>query len=311
MNSAAKQIAQMQDELEQSIAMNPDLSLEDLNLVAQHKMEQVNNQSITDFCNISSNLMANWMYAPFNELADISFRTPANLTVSPVMRYLELIINEAMANGGTLKATAKGNLPAKLVKQASDFLPEFALYENSTPTGRYDYEGSNEDKFNALHYTRVLAEIAGIIYLRSGRFHVKKAAQKQFQNSGLGAFFLPMLEAAVSKYNWGYLDAWEDSVELRQFWLFMLWRIKTHSSFEQLIDEVVIAFPSLLEQLAANEYNSSQSQLRSLIKIRFIQRFLQYWGFVIFEPGRYVEYKQGPSKLHIQPLLRQTFEFFI
>ena len=55
---------------------------------------------------------------------------------------------------------------------------------------------------------RLLAEIAGIIYLRSGRFHVKKAAQKQYQRHGLNAFFLPMLEAAVTGYNWGYLDSW-------------------------------------------------------------------------------------------------------
>ncbi|MDT8406590.1 MAG: hypothetical protein RQ715_05010 [Methylococcales bacterium] len=55
----------------------------------------------------------------------------------------------------------------KLVKQASELLPEFA--------------GSNEDKFNALHYTRVLADISGIIYRRSGRYHVKKLAQNSIK----------------------------------------------------------------------------------------------------------------------------------
>lgn len=311
MNSSSKQIAQMQDEIEQSIAMNPNLTLEDLNVVAQHKMAQVNNQSIADFCGMSSNQMANWMYAPFNELADVTLNTPEDLTGSPVMRYLALILDEAMDNGGSFKATAKGNLPAKLVKQASDLLPEFALYQNSTPISRYDHEGSNEDKFNALHYTRILAEVAGIIYRRSGHFHVKKAAQKQYQNFGINAFFLPMLEAVVQEYNWGYLDAIEDDVDVRQFWLFMLWRVQCHGSFERLIDEVSIAFPALLHECAADEYHTPMRQLSFIIETRFIKRFLQYWGFVTYEPSRIFAQDKGPAKLQIQPLLRQTFQFTI
>lgn len=51
-----------------------------------------------------------------------------------------------------------------------------------------------QGKFNTLHYTRVSADICGIIYLRSGGYHVKKSAQKQL---GIQAFFKPMLELAL------------------------------------------------------------------------------------------------------------------
>ena len=37
------------------------------------------------------------------------------------MRYLKLMLETALANDGQIKATAKGNLPAALVKQASAF----------------------------------------------------------------------------------------------------------------------------------------------------------------------------------------------
>jgi len=57
-----------------------------------------------------------------------------------------------------------------------------------TPPGLVRVVGSNEDKLNALHYTRVLAEISSIIYRRSGRYHVKKSAQKQYQTLGIQAF---------------------------------------------------------------------------------------------------------------------------
>ncbi len=63
--------------------------------------------------------MQNWLYAPLHELIDVTINTPSDLSSSPVMRYLALILDEAMLQGGSFKATTKGNLPAKLVKQAS------------------------------------------------------------------------------------------------------------------------------------------------------------------------------------------------
>lgn len=311
MNGSFDNMTQVQSEIEQTIAMNPKLTIEDLNVVAQHKVAQLNNQPNDDFCGISPNQMSNWMYAPFNQLTGITFNTPKDLSSSPVIRYLEIIITEAMDNGGSFKATAKGNLPAKLVKQASDLLPQFAFYQDTSPISHYDYQGANEDKFNALHYTRIVAQLAGIIYIKSGHFHVKKAAQKQFKAQGINAFFLPMLESVIREYNWGYLDAWEDEIDLRQFWLFMLWRIQHHSSFEQLINDTETAFPALLDQFTTTEYQSPINQLNSIIETRFIQRFLQYWGFVTFKSSSIFAKERKPTQLQIQPLLRQTFKFSI
>lgn len=297
------------DDIAQVIAMNPDLSLDDLNVIAEQRVQQRNNQPIADFCGLSSSQMSNWMYAPFTELDLVTITTPADLSASPVMRYLEIILDEAMANEGSFKATSKGNLPAKLVKQASELLPEFAIAEYQTYPSISEYMGSNEDKFNALHYTRILAEVAGIIYRKSGRYHVKKTAQKQYQNQGLRSFFLPMLEAAVAKYNWSYLDAFDDDIDLRLFWMFLLWRIQSHGSVDQLMDEVYVAFPSLLQQLPQNEYSTPHRQLDCRIETRFIKRFLEYWGFVTLNPKRYSGETGLPRQASIQPLLTQTFKF--
>jgi len=299
------------DDIAQVIAMNPDLSLDDLNVIAEQRVQQRNNQPIADFCGLSSSQMSNWMYAPFAELDLVTITTPADLSVSPVMRYLEIILDEAMANEGSFKATSKGNLPASLVKQASELLPEFAIAEYQTYPSISEYMGSNEDKFNALHYTRILAEIAGIIYRRNGRYHVKKTAQKQYQTHGLQSFFLPMLETAVANYNWSYLDAFEDDIDMRLFWVFLLWRLQSHGSVEQLMDEVCVAFPALLQQLPQDEYSTPYQQLDSRIESRFIERFLEYWGFVTLNPKRFSGETRIPRKVSIQPLLTQTFKFAI
>ena len=93
-----------------------------------------------------------------------------------------------MQQGGAFKATPKGNLPTTLVKQASALLPAFAVSQHHTHISISEFAGHNEEAFNALHYTRILAEAASIIYRRSGKFHVKKIAQKQYQTHGLHGF---------------------------------------------------------------------------------------------------------------------------
>jgi hypothetical protein len=287
------------------------LTLDDLNVVLQQRMAQQNNRPNPDFCGLSPNQMTNWLYAPFSERSDITISTPNDLSTSPVMRYLALMLDEAMQQEGSFKATAKGNLPAKLVKQATELLPEFAIAKFDTPMSINEFGGSSEDKFNALHYTRLLAEIAGIIYLRSGRFHVKKAAQKQYQSHGLNAFFLPMLEAAVTGYNWGYLDAWGDHLDLRIFWVFMLWRLQHHASIDQLTEEFCVAFPDFLHQFPSENYFSPQDQLQNLIESRFVERFLQFWGFVTVDPRKYRDQERLSRTVDIQLLLNQSFRFSV
>lgn len=309
MDDVSKQHAEVFDDFAQMVTMNPHLTLDELNVVAQHRMNERNNRPNADFCGLSSTQMTNWLYAPFNDLDWVTISTPDDLSGSPVMRYLKLILDEAMQNDGSFKATSKGNLPVKLVKQAGELLPEFAVSQYQTHIGLSEFSGSNEDKFNALHYTRILAEIAGIIYRRAGRYHVKKTAQKQYQSHGVNAFFSHMLEAATSQYNWGYLDAWEQDVDLRTSWLFMLWRLQNHSSVEQLIEEVSTAFPDLLLQLSVDEYFSPTQLLSMMIESRFIDRFLQFWGFVTVEPRRIFAAEPSNRKADIQPLLRQTFQF--
>ncbi|WP_217540387.1 YecA family protein [Vibrio metschnikovii] len=311
MSSVSKQHAQVFDDVENMLAMNPNLSIDELNAALQHKVQDRNNQPHPDFCGVTPTQMANWLYAPFAELQWVSISTPENLSASPVMRYLALILDEAMAQEGSFKATSKGNLPTKLVKQASALLPEFAVAQFPVNISISEFAGSNEDKFNALHYTRVLAEMSGIIYRRSGRYHVKKEAQKQYQALGIQAFFKPMLEAAISQYNWGYLDGFEFDADLRTFWLFMLWRIQSHSSVDQLVEEVMTAFPDLLLAFPTDDYFSPERNLSMLIESRFIERFLQFWGFVTIDPRRYINAEPVARVVQVQPLLKQTFQFTI
>ncbi len=311
MSSISKQHASMLDDIEQVAVMNPNLSLEELNIVTEQKIKAANDRPYADFCGLSSTQMSNWLYAPFKELEEVTIHTPDNLRTSPVMRYLALILDEAMQSDGSFKTTSKGNLPTKIVKQANELLPEFAVSEFERHISISEYAGSNEDKFNALHYSRILAQVAGIIYPRGGRFHIKKAAEKQYRLHGINAFFLPMLEAATTEYNWRYFDSFESDVDLRSFWLFMLWRLQEHHSVDQLLEEVATAFPDLLSKLDTDQYLTPMKSLGMLIESRFLARFLQFWGFITIDPKRFDGQKEVSVKINVQPLLAQTFQFII
>lgn len=311
MSSASKLSAEIADDVEQMVAMNPKLTLDDINVVLQHKMHERNNRPHPELYGLSPTQMSNWLYAPLDQKEGVNIAKPIDLSASPVMRYLALILDEAMQNGGSFKATSKGNLPAKLVKQASDLLPEFAVSQYEKVISISEFAGSNEDKFNALHYARILAEAAGIIYRRSGSYHVKKSAQTQYQAQGIQAFFKPMLESATTQYNWGYLDLFEQGADLRSFWLFMLWRLQSHASVDQLIDEVATTFPDFLQQLTPDNYFTPKKTLGMLIEWRFIERFLQFWGFIIIDPKRFSSGEAIARKAELQPLLAQTFQFTI
>lgn len=299
------------NDIEQIAAMNPNLTLDELSVVIERQIEKQNESAQDDFCGLSPTQMGNWFDASFHQLQGVTINTPEDLSASPVMRYLTLIFDEAMKNDGSFKATAKGNLPAHLVKQASELLPEFAVSQFAGNISISEFAGRNEDKFNALHYTRILAEVAGIIYRRSGRYHIKKAAQAQYQKQGIHGFFKPMLDAAVSQYNWRYFDLFEDDVDLRMYWLFMVWRLQQHACIEQLTDEVITAFPYVLEQLGVISGCSLEKSLDILIESRFISRFLQFWGFVTLDPKQGFSLDREPRTVQLQPLLADTFHFTV
>ena len=120
-----------------------------------------------------------------------------------------------------------------------------------------------------------------------------------------------MLEAAITKYNWAYLDGYEYDVDLRTFWLFMLWRIQEHGSIDQLTEEVAIALPDLLQQFSTDNYVEPQEQMNILIELRFIIRFLEFWGLVTVKSTGAFSKLHEPKKLTIQPLLKHTFQFTI
>lgn len=264
-----------------TVHMNPNFTMDDLNAEIQRRMVEQTNSKPKATASASAapkTTMADWTGAEFNNKEGVTISTPADVAASPVMRYLEVILEEAMSQGGSFKVTAKGNLPLKVVKAAQALLPEFAV-ANANADG---FTGSNEERFGALRYARAVAELAGIVEISGGRIRVAEEAQQQYQAQGVKAFFMLMLEAAVTTYEWSEFDT---DAEMRKYWLFMLWRLQDHKSVAKLADDVKV------------------EKIDSESVYCFVERFSQFWGFVTLSADS--------QSVELQPLLGNTFKFSI
>jgi hypothetical protein len=122
-----------------------------------------------------------------------------------------------------------------------------------------------------------------------------------------------MLEAATQQFNWHYFDAIEFGDNLQIFWLFMLWRLQAHGNIARLTQEMAIAFPDLLNETAPRYLASPVAALNHVITVRFLERFLEYWGFITLEPSLRspIGEQEKARKVVIQPLLHESFKFLV
>ncbi|OOF07234.1 hypothetical protein BZG81_00585 [Salinivibrio sp. MA607] len=73
----------------------------------------------------------------------------------------------------------------------------------------------------------------------------------------------------------------------------------------------MVAFPDVLKAFPTDDYAPPEALLSGLIETRFIERFLQFWGFVTMDPRRFINGEPIALTAQTQPLLEQTFQFHI
>lgn len=203
----------------------------------------------------------------------LTIAEPNDVSASPVMCYLGLMFDEMLEDKGTIKATAKGNLPAKIVRDASELLSDFAVAHYKIASKDNDFSGSNEANFGALSYTRELAEAAGLMHFERGRFHAAEGVVAQYQNSGLTSFFPQLLTQAITSQDWSALNTTDSA-----------------SAWNTVVDAVKATN-------TVSELSTTLNTTAEPLKAEIILGFLQRWGFVAIDP------KAEDAALNVQPLL--------
>lgn len=80
----------------------------------------------------------------------------------------------------------------------------------------------------------------------------RQKAREMRRNHGIGAFYLPLLQAAVTSDDGLFVVNGvpaSGTILLMKHWIFMVWRLSVHSSVPKMRDELLAAFPDIYPEL--------------------------------------------------------------
>lgn len=304
-NGAAK----VSDELETAMQGQEFNSLEQLQAFTNAFMQQRNTRPNADFHDLSSEQMHMLLHFSFDR-PDL-FQFSQNLTPAPDVPIMALIhtLAEAIDEKG-LKATAKGNLPANLVRHAYEVYKPY----NSADDFLYYRLVNKEDDFEALHAARVLLEVSGLLRKTKGRFYLTKKYQTLVNKKGTGGVYMELLQTYCTKFNWAYRDRMSDMPFIRQSFLFTLFllakygdKVKPASFYTE---HFLRAFPMVVFEAEEDQYSSAEDQVKHCYEWRCLNRFVQFFGLGEITVK---DIKQPRAEVNIQktPLLNQVVTFMV
>ena len=298
------------DEFQSLIAGQNFNSLDEVQAFADNFTQQRNQQPHDDFQGLSSEQVHRMLHFPFDTPEFFIFsETLATEPDAPILTLIQWIANAIDVKG--LKATAKGNLPQKLCKEAFvDYLKY--LPENDF---RHRMKINREDDFADLHTTRIILEIAGLLRKTKGRFFLTKKYQQLVEKKGLAGIYPVVFKTCCREFNWGYQDGYKDIPFIQQSFLFSMYLLKLHGddwkSFLIYEDYFLQAFPMVINEIEPTPYSSAEDDIRACYRLRALERFLHFMGLASVEkiPGD----KPFSDKYRIKklPLLDEVVRFSV
>jgi hypothetical protein len=274
------------DELHTLLAGQELDSLEDMQAVADDFMSSRNQQEQDDFCGLSPDQMYRLLYFPFDS-PDL-YHFPETLSIEPEAPILTLVnsIEQAIDDKG-LKATAKGNLPQKLCRDAAE-----AYLQSRPPEDiRYFIKADREDNFPELNFTRITLELAGLLRKTKGRFYLTRKFKRLRDASELAGLYPEIFKAYCQKFNWAYLDGYPEIHFIQQsflFTLFVLSRYGENWKLDTFYEDCFLqAFPMAVDGVEPTAWSSAEDGLRNCFNHRTLNLFLDLMGLASFEklPG--------------------------
>jgi hypothetical protein len=256
-----------------------------MNIIKLHQelsrqSEKRNKTPLEDFDGFSPEEMYQILYFPFGENCPIKLRSEFNhdiLATSPLMNIvMELLKN--IENDG-MKLTARGYLPPKVIREIynKNYLPD-ATIESGISSLR------TEQNWIAIHTTKIVLKLAGIIRQSKGKLFLTKKYGQLFKENDHASIFLRFLESFAMKFNWGYNDRYE-SDELGQLgFLFMLHLINKYGeNFREIgfyTTKYLKAFPMFASQERYDNSSLGINWSERGICTRFFDRFANWFGFI-------------------------------
>jgi len=297
--------ADVNQSLRQALAGQQFESLDDVQVFAEHKIQQHNDTVQADLGGFSPDQLHTLLHAPIEEQELIQWRSnlsSVHLEFSPIQNiYLSI---KAYLKDSKAKATARGNLPAALVKYVLvDFKKLLTAQEIETGYSRIN----KEDDFRELSCARFIFEQAGLLRKNKGHFVLTQKAHKL---SDAGVFKLLFI-TYIEQYSWASEDAYPEADFLQTATWYSLVALNRLNGKpvekDEFSEDFVRVFPMIVSEFQGDRYRSAAAQAVTAYTLRMVDRFWQLFGLVNLEGEIFTKgYKQI---MVTKPLLQQVFTF--
>lgn len=195
--------------------------------------------------------------------------------------YLEILKKE-----GEIKLTKIGNLPPKYVKEIyhNNEIKE-GLIEDGLSTLR------NELDSDGVVVARVIAEICKFTKIRKNKLSLTMNGKKIMGDRK--AFFREVVIAFTNKYNWGYLDGYDEPLRLGEIVSYTYYLINKYGNTLRdttfYSEKIILAFPMVLLPLKTekNYIQTREDQFNNIYRLRTFKRYMEFLGIVKFDSERF------------------------
>ncbi len=308
-NCCLSSAAKVSDELQDLIAEQDFDSIEEVQAFTNEYMQHKNRKPSDDFCGLSPEQMYQILNFQFDCSDIVFFPNSLNAPAKAPLQTLFDFIVDAIADEG-LKATAKGNLPQKFCRESALKFWGEQLHQEKTRFGGIN----KEEDFLDLHITRLVAELAGFITKRKGKFHLTKSF-RDLQGGDPFTVYPRLFRTYVLEFNWGYWDRHEEANFIQQSFVYSLYLLnlfgneKHSQTFYE--DRFLQAFPSVLEEFQETIYSTPEKDFRHCYTYRTIIHFIGFLGLAKLEEipsGKPYSHEYNLKK---SPLLDEIMKFQI
>lgn len=295
-NKATEQLHDLKKILE-NMTFN---SLDEVNEFLRGYQKEISGIAFNDFLGLSPNQMHKILYTPFKDNSDILYfdinLTKQDVENIPVMVQTVYFL-EKIKEQEPLKATKNGNMPRKFVQDL--FFSVYNKYEE------LNFKPNKEADYPLIQAHKHILKMAGIIKKYKNTYCLTKKGRGIIESKDYNALYKLLFLNYIQKFNWGFLDRYNEFSIIQASWIFNLYILKKKAAQfteKNILGKIYLkAFPDVVRE-ATISFFSPEKEVIGCFALRFLQCFCISFGLL-------EEKKQG-EKYKDQKLFYKTTELF-
>jgi len=294
------------DEIKEAIQGKDFASMDEAQDFVDQFMAKRNSRPVDDFLGLFSEQMHRLLHA--RSLLDLNDMVVFKVGLEPeVFKDIPIVKNvvyflSRLSELEPLKATQKGNLPLRFVRELFEIFGE--LHEGL----RFGIR-SEQDTISVLSLRHILKMCK---WIKKEKKHFKLTVQgrKIVKRGGLSTEDFWVLFCTFTRaFNWGFQDRYPEIGIVQSGFVFSLYlmhqMVREFVDADEIADDFVRAFPLSLDEAERDGGYFSMDPLRTVkncFKLRFLERFCEYFGLVII--------RREKRKIHDTKMLFKKTDFF-